>query len=54
MARFSLIFTRVADGLTLVVVLEPNGNPGKARYLIRRKILDIREEIEAPQQSIAD
>jgi predicted regulator of Ras-like GTPase activity (Roadblock/LC7/MglB family) len=54
MARFSLIFTRVADGLTLVVVLEPNGNLGKARYLIRRKILDICEEIEAPQQSIAD
>jgi len=54
MARFSLIFTRVAEGLTLAVVLEPNGNLGKARYLIRRKILDIREEIEVPQQAIAD
>ena len=54
MERFSLIFTRVEDGLTLAVVLEPNGNLGKARYLIRRKILDIREEIEAPQQSMAD
>jgi predicted regulator of Ras-like GTPase activity (Roadblock/LC7/MglB family) len=54
MARFSLFFTRVADGLTLVVALEPNGNLGKARYLIRRKILDIREEIEVPQQLSAD
>ena len=54
MARFSLVFARVADGLTLVLVLEPDGNLGKARYLIRRNLLEIRQQVGAAQQSIAD
>ena len=47
MARFSLVFARVADGLTLVLVLEPDGNLGKARYLIRRNLLEIRQQVGA-------
>ena len=49
MARFSLIFTRVEAGMTLALAVEPDGNLGKARYLIRRNLLEIRQQIEAPR-----
>jgi predicted regulator of Ras-like GTPase activity (Roadblock/LC7/MglB family) len=43
--RFSLIFHSVEDDMMLVVVLAPDGNLGKARYLIRRNMLPIRQEL---------
>ena len=45
LARFTLIFRTVDDESFLVVVLTPDGNLGKARYLIRRQLLAIRREL---------
>ena len=45
LARMSLVF-RPIDGETfLALVLASDGNLGKARYLIRRHLLAIREEL---------
>jgi predicted regulator of Ras-like GTPase activity (Roadblock/LC7/MglB family) len=45
LARFTLIF-RVVDSETyLLVVLSPDANFGKARYLIRRSMLSLLEEL---------
>jgi predicted regulator of Ras-like GTPase activity (Roadblock/LC7/MglB family) len=45
LARMSLVF-RAIDGETfLAVVLASDGNLGKARYLIRRHLLAIRQEL---------
>jgi len=45
LARMSLVF-RPIDGETfLALVLSTDGNLGKARYLIRRHLLAIREEL---------
>ena len=44
LARFTLIFRTVDSETFLVVVLAPDGNLGKARYLIRRQLLAIRAE----------
>ena len=45
LARMSLVF-RPIDGETfLALVIAPDGNLGKARYLIRRHLLAIREEL---------
>jgi predicted regulator of Ras-like GTPase activity (Roadblock/LC7/MglB family) len=43
--RFSLVFARVEAGLALILALGPDGNLGKARYLIRRNLLGIRQEL---------
>lgn len=43
--RFTLIFHGVEDDMLLVVVLSPDGNLGKARYLIRRNLIAIRQEL---------
>jgi predicted regulator of Ras-like GTPase activity (Roadblock/LC7/MglB family) len=43
--RFTLVFRSVDDESFLVVVLGPDGNLGKARYLIRRHLLAIRQEL---------
>ena len=43
--RFTLVFRSVDDESFLVVVLAPDGNLGKARYLIRRHLLAIRQEL---------
>jgi predicted regulator of Ras-like GTPase activity (Roadblock/LC7/MglB family) len=43
--RFTLVFRAVDDESFLVVVLRPDGNLGKARYLIRRHLLAIRQEL---------
>jgi len=48
MARFSLVFTRIEEGMTLALAVEPDGNLGKARYLIRRNLHEIRRQIETP------
>ncbi len=44
LSRFSLIFRAVDEESFLVVVIAPDGNLGKARYLIRRQMLAIRRE----------
>jgi predicted regulator of Ras-like GTPase activity (Roadblock/LC7/MglB family) len=44
LGRFTLIFRPVDDENFLVVMLNPDGNLGKARYLIRRHMLAIRQE----------
>jgi predicted regulator of Ras-like GTPase activity (Roadblock/LC7/MglB family) len=43
--RMTLIFRAVDDETFLAVVLTPDGNLGKARYLIRRHLLSIRQEL---------
>ena len=45
LARFSLIFRAIDAETFLVVALAPDGNIGKARYLIRRSLLAIRQEL---------
>ena len=43
--RVNLIFHTVDDDLVLVLALGPDGNLGKARYLIRRSLVEIRAEL---------
>ncbi|MDE0886544.1 MAG: hypothetical protein OSB70_13545 [Myxococcota bacterium] len=45
MVELTLVFTSLEAGLVLVVAMAPDGNLGKARYLIRRNLLGIREQI---------
>jgi predicted regulator of Ras-like GTPase activity (Roadblock/LC7/MglB family) len=45
LARFTLIFRTIDEESFLVVALAPDGNLGKARYLIRRQLLAIRREL---------
>jgi len=45
LARLTLVFTRVEDDIMLIVALSPDGNLGKARYLIRRSLMAIRQEL---------
>ena len=43
--RVSLIFRTVGDEMMLVLALRPDGNLGKARYLIRRNLVALHEEL---------
>ena len=43
--KVTLIFRSVEDDLMLVLALQPDGNLGKARYLIRRSMIALREEL---------
>ena len=43
--RYSLVFRTVDEENFLIVAVEPDGNLGKARYLIRRHLLAIRSEL---------
>lgn len=43
--RMTLIFHHVEDDILVVCALAPEANLGKARYLIRRSILAIRQEL---------
>ncbi len=43
--RFSLIFHGVDEDYFLVLALLPDGNLGKARYLLRRHLPAIRDEL---------
>jgi predicted regulator of Ras-like GTPase activity (Roadblock/LC7/MglB family) len=43
--RATVIFHTVDDDLVLVMALRPDGNLGKARYLIRRSLSGIRAEL---------
>ena len=45
LSRFNLIFHHVDDDVMLVMALATDGNLGKARYLIRRNLLAIRQEL---------
>jgi predicted regulator of Ras-like GTPase activity (Roadblock/LC7/MglB family) len=45
LSRFVVIFREVDDDVVLVLALLPDGNLGKARYLMRRHLMDIREEL---------
>ena len=45
LTRFSLLFRGVDGDTFLVVALTPDGNLGKARYLMRRHLLAIRQEL---------
>jgi len=45
LARTTLIFTLVEDDVILVAALSPDGNLGKARYLMRRSLMAIRQEL---------
>jgi len=44
LARFSLVLHTVDDDYFIVLALLPDGNLGKARYLLRRHLPAIREE----------
>ncbi len=43
--RMTLIFHHVDEDILVVCALSPEANLGKARYLIRRSILAIRQEL---------
>lgn len=45
LARMSLVFRSVDEETFLAVIVTPDGNLGKARYLIRRHLLSIRQEL---------
>lgn len=45
MEAYSLVFARVRPGMTLVMALGPDGNVGKARYLIRGNLSGLREAL---------
>ncbi|MCL4683268.1 hypothetical protein KJ059_00790 [Myxococcota bacterium] len=45
LARYWLLFRVVDDELFLVVALEPRGNLGKARFLMRRFLLELQQQI---------
>ncbi len=45
LSRFILIFRNVDDDTFLVVAIAPDGNLGKARYLIRRQLPVLRQEL---------
>jgi len=45
LARFHLVLRVVDDETFVVLALAPDGNLGKARYLIRRHLLALREEL---------
>jgi len=45
LARCWLLFRAVDEELFLVFALAPRGNLGKARFLMRRHLLDLREQL---------
>ena len=45
MDRLSLVVQSVDDDLVVVLALAPDGNLGKARYLIRRNLVGLRAEL---------
>ena len=45
LARLTLVLARVEDEIILVAALAPDGNVGQARYLIRRSLMAIRQEL---------
>lgn len=45
MARFWVLLRAVGDEAFLVLVLAPDGNLGKARFLMRRHLAELREQL---------
>jgi predicted regulator of Ras-like GTPase activity (Roadblock/LC7/MglB family) len=45
LSRFTLVFEEVDEDVVMVLALAPEGNLGKARYLMRRHVREIREEL---------
>ena len=45
LSRFTLVFRNVDEDTFLVLAIAPDGNLGKARYLIRRRLLALRQEL---------
>ena len=45
LSRFSLAFRSLDEDTFLVVIVLPDGNLGKARYLMRRHLLALRQEL---------
>ncbi len=45
LARFDLVFRPVDEETFVALVMAPDGNLGKARYLIRRHLSAIRQEL---------
>jgi len=45
LSRFALIFRNVDEETFLVVAIAPDGNLGKARYLMRRRLMVLRQEL---------
>ena len=45
LARFTLVLRIVDPDTFLVLALAPDGNLGRARYLVRRQLLALREEM---------
>ena len=45
LSRFLLIFQPVDEDTFLLLALAPDGNLGKARYLMRRQMLALRQEL---------
>ncbi len=42
LSRMSLVFRNVDEDLFLVLALRPDGNMGKARYLMRKQLHDLK------------
>ena len=45
MSRFWVLLRAVDDETFLVLVLAPDGNLGKARFLMRRHLLELRDQL---------
>lgn len=45
LSRFSLVFRSVDEDTFLAAVVTPDGNLGKARYLMRRHLMALRQEL---------
>ncbi len=45
MSRFQVVLRAVDHDTYLVLAVDPSGNLGKARYLLRRHLLDVREQL---------
>ncbi len=45
LSRFTLVFRSLDEDTFLVLVLAPDGNLGKARYLIRRQLGALQQEL---------
>ena len=45
LARFQLLFRPVDDDIVLVLAIAHDGNPGKARYLVRRNLVSLKHEL---------
>lgn len=45
LAAFQLLFRAVDDDVILVLAIANDGNPGKARYLVRRHLVGLREQL---------